>query len=308
MSGVTYAIRRLLQAFITVSVLSILVFLSLHMAPGDPAIMIAGIDAPERVLVAVRERHGLDLPLHVQYVRWISGMAQGDFGTSYRTNRPLADDLWSGFRVSLTLGAASLAFAMLVGIPLGLIAGIKRGTTVDFSVMFLAGVGMSIPGFWLAIMLTLLFSLHLGWLPSGGWGTWQQMIMPAISLSSSTIALLARLTRSLIVEILLEDYVRTARAKGLAEAVVLNKHALRNAVIPVVTVIALAARILFSGALITESIFAWPGMGRLFWDSVTKRDYPVLMGILMITAVLVIVFNLLCDFLYVVIDPRIQYD
>lgn len=308
MGFIAYSLRRLGYAMVSVFVLSIIVFMTLHLAPGDPALMIAGQDAPERIIQAVRERHGLDRPLLEQYLTWVSGMIVGDFGISYRTSRVLAPDLFEAFRISLVLGASALALSIFVGIPLGLLAAIKRGSFTDFSVMFLAGIGMSVPGFWLAILLILLFSLQLGWLPFSGWGTVAQAILPAIALSTSTTALMARMARSLVVETLLEDYVRTARAKGLQDRVVLVKHALRNAMAPIVTMIGLRFGLLVSGTVITESVFSIPGLGRMLVQAVGLRDFPVVQAGTVLIVVTITVINLVVDLTYSLLDPRIRYD
>ncbi len=313
-----YIMRRTLQAFPLLLGVSILLFGIMHTLPGGPMSMY--LEDPD-ITPEARDRmmraYGLDRPVPVQYVTWLYDMTRGDLGRSFANRQPVLDRILGRLPATLQLLGSSYVLAILVSVPLGVTAALRQYSVVDYTTTILAYMGISIPSFWFGILLIMIFSVALGWFPTGGrmpvaggnfFDAIMHLVLPTIVLSLFSIAAWSRFMRSSMLEVIRADYIVTARSKGLSERVIIYKHALRNAVIPVVTVIALAARILFSGALITESIFAWPGMGRLFWDSVTKRDYPVLMGILMITAVLVIVFNLLCDFLYVVIDPRIQYD
>ena len=306
MSG--FIIRRLAQAILTILVVSVIVFGSLHLAPGDPAIVIGGNKATEEQLEQIRRRFGLDQPFAVQYIKWLSRVAIGDFGLSQRTNRPVAPDLISAFKVSLQLGAAALFLAVVLGIPLGILAALKRKTPIDTLVMTFSVAGMSIPGFWLALLLVLLFSLYLGLLPSSGWGTWKHLILPAFVLALSSLALFARMTRATMSEGLLEDYVLTARAGGVPEHVIVFNNTLRNVMLPIVTVIGLRFGFLVAGAVITETVFAIPGAGRLLVSGVSHRDFPVVQGTVLLISLAITLINLIVDLLYGYLDPRIRYD
>ena len=302
-----FIIRRSLEGALTVFGLSLLVFLSLHLAPGDPAAMIAGDQAREEELVVIRQRYGLNDSLPVQYWNWVARVLRGDFGTSHWGDRPVGPDLARAFPISMSLALGGLAVAVAVGIPAGVLAAVRRDGPVDLSIMGLAVVGMSMPVFWIALLAILLFSLRLGWLPSSGWGTLPHAILPVLSVSLASLALLARMTRSLMVELLLEDFVRTARAKGLASRLVFYKHALRNALPPLATVIGLRLGLLVGGAVITETVFAVPGLGRMIVQAVNQRDFPVVQGGVLLIAVAVIVINVAVDVMYLFLDPRIRY-
>ncbi|MDQ7792930.1 MAG: ABC transporter permease [bacterium] len=302
-----YAARRIAQALLTVVVVSFLAFSMLHLAPGDPAAMIGGELATETEIAMIRELYGLDDPLLIQYWNWVQRVASGDLGSSHRAGRPVGPDIASAYPISLRLASASMVVAIVMGIPLGILAATHRDSSLDLAVMGLSVAGMSVPLFWLALLLILLFALQLGWLPSSGWGTWRHLIMPALVTSSGTLALLARMTRSMMVEVLLEDYVRTARAKGLAERVVQYKHALRNAMLPVVTVAGLRFGALLGGMVITETIFAVPGIGRMVVQGVSFRDFPVVQGGVLVIALTICMVNLGVDLLYSVLDPRIRH-
>lgn len=302
-----YAVRRFAEGVLTVFGLSLLVFLSLHLAPGDPAALIAGNQAREEELVVIRQRYGLNDPLPVQYWNWVTRVMRGDFGTSHWGERPVGPELARAFPISMSLAFGGLAVAVAVGIPVGVLAAIRRDGLIDLSIMGMAVAGMSMPVFWVALLLILLFSLRLGWLPSSGWGTFPHYILPVFSVSLASLALLARMTRSLMVEVLLEDFVRTARAKGLASRIVFYKHALRNALPPLVTVIGLRLGLLVGGAVITETVFAVPGLGRMIVQAVNQRDFPIVQGGVLLIAVAVIVINFAVDMMYLVLDPRIRY-
>ncbi|HMQ35004.1 MAG TPA: ABC transporter permease, partial [Chloroflexaceae bacterium] len=266
-----------------------------------------GDQANEEQIRLVRQRYQLDQPVIVQYMTWAGRVLRGDFGTSHRSERPIAPDLARAFFVSLALASSAMVLAIAIGVPLGIIAAIRRDGFIDLVVMSLASAGMAIPSFWLALIFILLFALQLGWLPSSGWDSWRHLILPAVTLSLSPMALLARMTRAVMVETLLEDYVRTARAKGLPERVVLLRHALRNTLLPLITVIGLRLGLLLGGAVITETIFAIPGVGRTIVSAVSARDYPVVQAGVLVIAFLIAGLNLLVDLLYAVFDPRIRY-
>lgn len=302
-----FVIRRLGEALVTVLGLTLAVFLSLHLAPGDPAALIAGNQATEAELAVVRQRFGLSDPLPVQYGRWVSRVVRGDFGVSHFGERPIGPDLMHAFPISLSLALGGLAVAVALGIPLGILAAARRDGLLDLAVMGTAVAGMSMPVFWISLLAILLFSVRLGWLPSSGWGSPAHAVLPVLSVSLASLALLARMTRSMMVEVLLEDYVRTARAKGAAARAIFYRHALRNALPPLVTVIGLRFGLLVGGAVITETVFAIPGIGRLMVQAVNLRDFPVVQGGVLLIALAVILVNFAVDLLYVVLDPRIRY-
>jgi peptide/nickel transport system permease protein len=302
-----FTTSRLAAGLFTLLGVSVLVFLSLHLAPGDPAAIIAGPQAGEGEIRVIRQQFRLDDPLPIQYLNWAGRVLRGDFGVSYRGNRLVGPDLRSAFPVSLNLALAGLALAVVVGVPAGVLAAVRRKGFTDVVVMSLAVAGVSIPTFWIALLLILLFSLQLRWLPSAGWGTWQHAVLPVFCISLSSLALLARLTRSAMVEVLMEDYVRTARAKGLPELRVRYGHALRNTLLPIVTIVGLRFGALAGGAAIIETIFAVPGLGRLIVTAVASRDFPVVQGGVLLIAAVITVVNLGVDLVYVVLDPRIRY-
>jgi peptide/nickel transport system permease protein len=302
-----YALRRLVEGVITILGLTLIVFASLHLAPGDPAAMIAGNQAREEELVIIRQRYGLTDPLPVQYLSWLSRVVRGDFGVSHWGDRPVGPDLARAFPISMSLALGGLAVAVAVGIPAGVIAAVRRDGLVDLSIMAVAIAGMSMPVFWVSLLMVLLFSLRLGWLPSTGWGSLSQAILPVLSVSLASLALLARMTRALMVELLLEDFVRTARAKGLVQRLVFYKHALRNALPPLATVVGLRLGLLVGGAVITEIVFAVPGVGRMIVQAVNQRDFPIVQGGVLIIALAVIAINFVVDLLYMLLDPRIRY-
>lgn len=299
--------QRVLQMALVVAVISVIVFLTIHLAPGDPAAVIAGDQASQAELQAVRERYGLSDPLPVQYWNWVRRIVRGDFGISHRAGRAVWPDLAHAFPISMKLAFWGLVVAVGVGVPLGIVAAVHRGRLLDLAVMGGSVAGMSLPVFWISLLLILLFSLRLSWLPSSGWGTLAHYVLPVFSISLASMALLARMTRAMIAEVLLEDYVRTARAKGVGTGAVLYRHALRNALPPIVTVIGLRLGLLIGGAVITETVFAVPGLGRMIVQAVSWRDYPVVQGGVLLIAVAVSLINLLVDLVYLLLDPRIRY-
>jgi peptide/nickel transport system permease protein len=304
---IAYLSRRVAEGTLTIVGLSLLVFLSLHLAPGDPASLIAGNQAREEELAVIRRQYGLDDPLPIQYWNWVTRIVRGDFGVSHWGDRPVGPELARAFPISMTLALGGLAVAVVLGIPAGVLAAVRRDGFLDLSIMGLAVAGMSMPVFWISLLLILLFALRMGVLPSSGWGTVSHAILPVFSVSLASLALLARMTRSLMVELLLEDFVRTARAKGLAARIVFYKHALRNALPPLVTVIGLRLGLLVGGAVITETVFAVPGLGRMIVQAVNQRDFPIVQGGVLLIALAVIVINFAVDLLYLILDPRIRY-
>ncbi len=306
---------RLLQLVPTLLLVSVLVFGLQQLMPGDPALVLAGEEGGNpQVLAQIRAELMLDRPLVAQYAHWLGGLLRGDLGYSWRTHQSVAALVEAKLPVTLQLGVMAFGFALLIGVPAGVVSAVKRGTAWDH-VANLAGLaGLSTPNFWLGIMLILLVSVQLGWLPPSGYvplgvDAWQSLattVMPAFVLGNATAAVLMRHVRSAMLTTLDQDYVRTARAKGLTETRVVLRHALRNALVPVVTLGALELGTLFSGAVLTEQVFSIPGFGKLVVDAVFTRDYPVVQGVVMVTATLYILLNLAADALYVLLNPRLR--
>ncbi|WP_117237339.1 nickel ABC transporter permease [Thermus sediminis] len=303
-----YLLRRALIALPTLFGVVVLVFLMVRLAPGDPAVLLAGEFATPETLEAIRARYGLDRSLPEQFLIYLGALLRGDLGESARSRRPVLEELKTYFPNTLELASAAILVAVLTGIPLGILAALRPGSGLDLSVMVLALLGVSMPVFWFGLLAILIFSVELGWFPVAGKGTLAHLVLPAITLGINATALLARMTRGTLLEVLSQDYIRTARAKGLAERVVVFKHALRNALIPVVTVVGLEFGTLLAGAVITETIFAWPGLGQLLVGSILARDYPVVQGAVLLVAITFVLINLLVDLLYATIDPRVRYD
>jgi peptide/nickel transport system permease protein len=310
-----YLLVRVLQGVALLFIVSAVVFLIVHSAPGGPAILNNPDVDPETARAIARDL-GLTDPIPVQYARWAGRAVAGNFGRSYQHQTPVLHLIRHRIPNTLLLAGTALGIAIMLAIPLGIISAVRRYSAVDYLATVGAFFGVSVPHFWLGIMMIVLFSVTLGWLPSAGMRTagveagqadlLLHLIMPAVVLSTFPLAQLMRYARSSMVEVLSQDYVRTAQAKGLAPRRVLGTHALRNALIPVITVLGVIIPRLLSGAVITETIFAWPGLGRLAVDAAITRDYPVIMGLTMTTAVLVILSNLITDVAYVVVDPRIS--
>lgn len=314
-----YFARRLVQAIPLLLGISIISFFAMRMMPGGP---MAGYLMNPRVTPAdvarLEEAWGLDQPLMTQYIKWLSSMLAGDWGWSYRTGLPVLEMIMQRLPQTLQLMVTSYVLAAIVAIPLGIFSAVYRYSIFDYCATVFAFMGVAIPSFWFAVMMQLVFSVRLGWLPSAGMATigleyslvdrLSHMIMPIFVLALINMASWSRYMRSSMLEVVGQDYVRTAMAKGLSHRAVIYKHALKNALIPVATIMGLDLPVFFGGAALTETIFAWPGMGQLFVDSVFSRDYPILMGVLMLTAVLVVLGNLLADLTYGLLDPRIHYD
>jgi len=302
-----YALRRLGQAALTLLGVSVLVFVVLRVLPGDPAKMLLPEGAPQSAVDELNRHLGLREPLHVQYAIFIRSVVRGDFGQSFQYRAPALWSSPSGSAATVQLALVAMFLTGAVGVSLGIVAAVRRGTRYDFASTLFAVLGQSLPNFWLGIMLILLFGVALRWLPTSGFESWRHLILPAVTLAAFPTALVARLTRSSMLEILGRDYIRTGRAKGLAERAVVLRHALRNAAIPVLTVLGLQIGTLLGGAVITESVFAWPGMGKLVVDAIFFRDFPVVQTVLIFSATIFVLINLLVDLLYTVIDPRIRY-
>ncbi len=286
---------------------SILVFAIVRFIPGDPARAIAGVHASPEFIEQVRKELLLDEGLHVQYFVYMKNLLQGDMGRSTFTRRPVTVELRERLPNTLLLAVTAMGIATFLGMSAGIISATKRYSLFDNFSMLLALVGVAAPVFWLGVMFQLLFSVNLGWLPSGGIGSWKHLILPALTLGLATAALIARITRSSMLEVLRQDYITTARSKGLIERVVTYKHALKNALIPVVTVMGLQFGTLLGGAVLTETVFSWPGIGRLMVDSILARDYPVVQGAVLLLAIFFVMINLLVDVIYAFLDPRISY-
>lgn len=303
-----YTIRRALIALPSILGVLIIVFAMVRLAPGDPALLLAGELADEATVERIRERFGLDRPVPEQFARFLGGVVQGDLGRSTRTNREVTADLATYFPNTLELALGAIVVALLIGIPAGIISALRPNTWIDLLVMFGALLGVSMPVFWFGLLAILFFSVELGWFPVAGRGTFRHLVLPAITLGVSSTAIIARMTRSAMLEVLSQDFVRTARAKGLLGRSIVLKHAFRNALVPIVTVGGLEFGALMAGAVITETVFTWPGIGSLLVTSILARDYPVVQGAVLLIAVTFIVVNLLVDLVYGFIDPRIRYD
>jgi peptide/nickel transport system permease protein len=302
-----YVLRRLWQSALTLVGVSVLVFVILRVVPGDPAKMLLPDGAPQSAVDELNRQLGLHEPLYVQYGLFLRSVFRGDFGQSFQYRAPALRVVVERLAATVQLALAALLITVGVGVSLGIVAAVRRGTGYDYASTVLAVLGQSLPNFWLGIMLILLFGVALRWLPTSGFESWRHLILPAVTLAAFPMALVARLTRSSMLEILGRDFIRTGRAKGLAERAVILRHALRNAAVPLLTVLGLQIGTLLGGAVITESVFAWPGMGKLVVDAIFFRDFPVVQTVLILSATIFVVINLLVDLLYTVIDPRIRY-
>ncbi len=311
---ITVFARRLAQVIPTLVLVSVIIFLLQQLLPGDPATVLAGEERNPEVIAQIRQQYRLDQPLPVQYIYWIKGVLTGNLGESMRLKEPVARLVAQKFPVTLQLALMSIVIALSIGVTAGVISAVYKNTPLDYAVNVIALAGISTPNFWLGILLITLFSVHLGWLPASGYvspfedfgQSIATTIMPAFVLGNAFAAVLMRHTRSAMLQAMAADYVRTARAKGLSERVVVIKHAMRNALTPVVTLGALELGTLLSGAVLTEQVFSIPGFGKLIVDSVFNRDYAVVQGVTLITATTYILLNLLADIAYVIINPRLR--
>ncbi|EAO0648472.1 glutathione ABC transporter permease GsiC [Salmonella enterica subsp. enterica serovar Enteritidis] len=302
-----YVLKRLLGLIPTLLIVAVLVFLFVHLLPGDPARLIAGPEADAQVIALVRQQLGLDQLLHVQFWRYITHVLQGDFGTSMVSRRPVSEEIASRFLPTLWLTITSMIWAVLFGMAIGIAAAVWRNRWPDRLGMTLAVTGISFPAFALGMLLMQIFSVDLGWLPTVGADSWQHYILPSLTLGAAVASVMARFTRSSFVDVLSEDYMRTARAKGVSETWVVLKHGLRNAMIPVVTMMGLQFGFLLGGSIVVEKVFNWPGLGRLLVDSVDMRDYPVIQAEVLLFSLEFILINLVVDVLYAAINPAIRY-
>jgi len=306
--------KRLLQLIPTLALVTVIIFLLQQLLPGDPALVMAGEERDPEVIAQIRRQYRLDQPLAIQYVYWLGGVLAGNLGESMRLKEPVASLIAQKFPVTLHLALMAMIISIGIGVPAGIISAIKKNTATDYAVNIVALWGISTPNFWLGIMLIFLFSVQLGWLPASGYvsplvdfgQSMKTTILPAFVLGNSFAAVLMRHTRSAMLQALTADYVRTARAKGLAEHVVVIKHAMRNALTPVITLGALELGTLLSGAVLTEQVFSIPGFGKLIVDSVFNRDYAVVQGVTLITATTYVLLNLLADVAYVLANPRLR--
>lgn len=305
--------NRILITIATLFLATTFIFLIIHLIPGDPIDLILAEHFSEESYEALAAKLGLDRPLSIQYWNYLTGLLRGNWGTSFRTGRDIRSDLLANFPFTIHLALTSISLAMLIGIPAGIISAVRRNSWVDRIAMLVALIGVCMPGFWLGVVLMLLFSLYLGLLPSIGVGsgdlfsTIRHLILPSLVLGLASGALLARITRSALLDTLSDDYIRTARAKGLRDSTVLRKHALRNALIPVVTVIGLDLGSMLAGTTIVEIVFSRPGVGHMLIEGILARDYPQIQGTLLFYLIVIIIVNTLVDLLYGLIDPRIRY-
>ncbi|WP_337264783.1 MULTISPECIES: glutathione ABC transporter permease GsiC [unclassified Serratia (in: enterobacteria)] len=302
-----YFLKRLLGLIPTLLIVAVLVFLFVHLLPGDPARLVAGQDADEAVVQLVRQDLGLDKPLLQQFVRFFVNILQGDFGTSMVSKRPVSAEIASRFMPTFWLTIASMLWAVIFGMGIGMTSAVWRNRWPDRLGMTLAVSGISFPAFALGMLLMQVFSVNLGWLPTVGADSWRHYILPSVTLGAAVAAVMARFTRASFVEVMQEDYMRTARAKGVRESLVIVKHGLRNAMIPVVTMMGLQFGFLLGGSIVVEKVFNWPGLGRLLVDSVEMRDYPVIQAEVLLFSLEFILINLLVDMLYAAINPSIRY-
>jgi peptide/nickel transport system permease protein len=303
-----YLIRRLLLTIPVIFGVATLVFALIHLVPGDPAQAMLGDAAPQAEVLKLRHSLGLDQPLLTQYRTYLTGLLRGDLGTSFRYNSPVTTQIRDRFPNTATLAVAAMLFAMLFAIPLGILAAVFRGTLVDHVAMTIALAGISMPNFWLGPLLAILFAVRLGWLPVSGMGGLSHLILPAVTLGAALSAILARMTRASVLEELRELYVLAARARGLSGARAVVRHAFRNSLIPIVTIIGLQFGAVLTGTIITETIFAWPGIGRLLIQAISFRDYPLVQGCILFISITYVAMNLLTDLSYGLLDPRIRYD
>jgi peptide/nickel transport system permease protein len=303
-----YIVRRLFFLIPVVLGMTLIVFLMLHLSGGDPAIALAGDNASEEVLAVIRHHLGLDRPLHIRYFAWVSGVARGDLGVSLIDGRPVLPTILHHLPATLLLMAGSMVVALGIGIPSGIISALYRHSFMDHASRLFALAGVSIPGFWLGLILILLLAYEWRLLPLAGYGTLPHLILPSLTLGTAMAALLMRLTRASLLEVLREDYMRTAYAKGLSRAYAVVKHALRNGMLPIVTAIGLEIGILLGGTVIVESIFSWPGIGRLAYVRMLQRDASMVMGNLFIYGLIFGIVNLITDMSYAFLDPRIRYE
>jgi ABC-type dipeptide/oligopeptide/nickel transport system permease component len=303
-----YLLRRLLLTVPVLLGVATLVFALIHLVPGDPAQSMLGESASVKEVEALRKNLGLDKPLLTQYGDFLRGLAHGDLGKSFRFGTPVAQEIRRRLPITALLAVSAMAVAIMVAIPLGIVAAVFRGRALDHAAMTLALAGISMPSFWLGPLLAILFAVRLGWLPVSGSGTPAHLVLPAVTLGTALSAILARMTRSSVIEELRELYVLSARARGLSQARAVVRHAFRNSLIPVVTIIGLQFGAVLTGTIITETIFAWPGVGRLLIQAINSRDYPLVQGCILFISLTYVAMNLITDLTYGLLDPRIRFE
>ncbi len=312
----TYLIKRTAILIATLLLVSMVIFAILMVIPGDPAQIILGIHATPESLQKLRQEMGLDQPAHLQYLRYMKHLAVGDLGRSITYDVPITSLILSRLQVTIPLAILSMLFAIAISIPLGIYSSLHRNRLGDYGIMVFSQIGLAVPAFWAGILLILFFAVTLQWLPAGGFHSWQtdpvkalrSLLLPAFSLGFVRAAVLTRMTRSSMLEVLGEDYIRTAKSKGLSKRKVVYRHAFRNAIIPVVTIIGLQAGDLLAGAIIIENVFHLPGVGRLVFEAIGQRDLPVIQGVVLLIAMMIVVINFLIDVAYRYLDPRIRYE
>ncbi|GEB35529.1 MULTISPECIES: nickel ABC transporter permease [Brevibacillus] len=301
-----YIVRRLLQMIPVLLGVILVVFLIMQMVPGDPAVLLAGEGASAETIAKIRTQLGLDQPVMVQYFHYVTDVMTGDLGTSLRSNLPVFDEIMARLPATIELAIASIFVTVVLGMVAGIISATKQYSAADITIMIVALLGVSLPSFWLGLSLIYYFSVKLQWFPVAGWGTWKHMVLPAITLGTAGAAIVARMTRSSMLDVVRQDYIRTARAKGLREQVIVYKHALKNALIPIITVVGLQFGFLLGGTVLVESVFAINGLGRLIVDAIRMRDLPVVQGGVLIASVIFVFVNLLVDVLYRYFNKRID--
>ncbi len=306
MSLARYIARRVLQAIPTLLILIVFMFILVRILPGDPARLIAGLEATEEDVERIREVLGLNKPLHEQFIDYMSGLLRGDLGTSIKYDRPVLEEILARFPKTLELAIAAELIAIALAIPLGVVSALKPYTKTGLLATIVSLIGSSMPIYWLGLMLIYIFSVQLRLLPSSGTGTLAHLVLPAVTLATLLMGNLVRITRASVLEALESNYIVTARSKGLREEVVVYRHALRNALIPIITITGLQLGALLGGAILTETVFAWPGLGQLLLTAINSRDYPLIQGIIIFYAVILIVINLVIDIAYAYIDPRVR--
>lgn len=301
-----YILKRLLYVIPVILITSFIIYMAMNMAGGDPAVMLAPENASEEQIEKIREGLGLDQPLPVRYLKYMGGMLTGDLGSSYVTKKDVFDTFMQRLPATLELGGAAVLIATLISIPLGVYTAINQNTWKDTAGMIFALFGVSMPNFWLGLMLIILFALKLGWFPSGGRSGLLSVVLPALTVGLGMAALITRTTRSSMLEVIRQDYIRTAKAKGASEKRVIYKHALSNALIPIITVIGMQIANVLTGSVLAETVFSWPGVGRLVFESISKRDTPMVTGSIIMCSVLMVLVNLVVDIIYAFFDPRIK--
>lgn len=301
-----FLIRRLFQIVPVLLGVTLMVFFIMQMVPGDPAVLVAGEGATDEQVEAIRKDLGLDQPIFVQYLQYVGNVVTGDLGESIRTSRPVLDEIMVRLPITIELAFWSIVITIVLGVIIGIIAATKQNSFTDVGLMMVALLGVSLPNFWLGLMLIIYFSVGLQWFPVAGWGTFSHIILPAITLGTGGAAIVARMTRASMLEVIRQDYIRTAKAKGVRQRLIIYKHALKNALIPVITVVGLQFGALLGGTVLTESVFAINGVGRLIIDAIRMRDLPLVQGTILFVSVLFVLINLLVDLSYRFLNKRVE--